>query len=140
MRLHISDPVTVVADFADVVSVRAEDTHGSFGILERHADLLTTLPASVVWWRHADGRTGCCAVRRGVLSVRGGHEVSVAARQAVLGDDLRQLETLVLNRLRDEEDTERKERVAALRLHTQAIRRIMQLLRGGASGAAEFET
>jgi len=138
MRLLISDPTAVVADFGDVVSVRAEDESGCFGILERHADLLTTLPVSVVTWRHADGRTGSCAVRRGVLSVRGGREVAIAARQALLGDDPQQLEAAVLARLRDEEETERKERVAAARLHTQAIRRIMQVLRGGARELAEF--
>jgi F-type H+-transporting ATPase subunit epsilon len=138
VRLLISDPATVVADFNDIVSVRAEDGSGCFGILERHADLLTTLPVSVVSWRHADGRTGCCAVRHGVLSVRGGHEVAIAARQALLADDPQQLEAAALTRLRDEEETERKERVAALRLHTQAIRRIMQVLRGGAAEPPEF--
>ena len=138
MRLLISDPAAVVADFGDVVSVRAEDESGWFGILDRHADLLTTLPVSIVTWRHADARTGCCAVRRGVLSVRGGREVAIAARQVVLGDDPQQLEAVVLTRLRDEDETERKERVAALRLHTQAIRRIMQVLRGGAAQSVEF--
>jgi F-type H+-transporting ATPase subunit epsilon len=138
MRLLISDPQAVAADFGDVVSVRAEDESGSFGILERHADLLTTLPTSVVTWRHADGRTGCCAVRHGVLSVRGGREVAIAARRAVLGDDLAQLEAAVLGRLNEEEETERRERVATLRLHTQAIRRIMQVLRGGAAEPTGF--
>ena len=62
----------MVADHDDVVSVRAEDASGSFGILPGHADLLTVLTPSVVAWRHADGRPGWCAVRRGVLTVRGG--------------------------------------------------------------------
>ena len=38
MRLLISDPTKVVADHADVVSVRAEDASGSFGILQGHAE------------------------------------------------------------------------------------------------------
>jgi F-type H+-transporting ATPase subunit epsilon len=129
MRLLITDPTTVVADHRDIVAVRAEDASGSFGILDRHADLLTALAISVVQWRHADGRVGYCAVRRGVLSVRGGHDVAIATRQAQLGDDLDQLEHTVLARFRTELETERTERVAATRLHMVAIRQIIAALR-----------
>src|SRR5450755_2683609 len=69
MRLLITDPVTIALDAADVVSLRAEDASGSFGILAGHADFLTTLAISVVSWRHADGRAGYCAVRGGILTV-----------------------------------------------------------------------
>ena len=74
MRLLITDPTAIIADHADVASVRAEDESGSFGILTGHADLLTVLTVSVVSWRHTDGKAGYCAVRRGVLSVQGGKE------------------------------------------------------------------
>ena len=131
MRLLITDPTTVVADHRDVVSVRAEDASGNFGILDHHADLLTALNISVVQWCHADGRAGYCAVRRGVLSVRGGTEIAIATRQAQLGDDLDQLEHVVLARFRAELETERSERVASLRLHMAAIRQIVAALRPG---------
>jgi F-type H+-transporting ATPase subunit epsilon len=128
MRLLITDPATLVADHADVISLRAEDESGSFGILEGHADLLTVLTISVIAWRHANGKTGYCAVRRGVLSVKGGHEVSLATREAQLGDDLDDLESSVLRRFRAEVEAERSGRTAATRLHTQAIRRIVEAL------------
>jgi len=130
MRLLISTPLEIVADHADIVSVRAEDESGSFGILAQHADLLTALTLSVVAWRHTDGRQRFCAVRRGVLSVRDGKQVSVATRQAQLGDDLESLEHAVIARFRAEAEAERADRVAALRLHTRAIRQIVQALRG----------
>jgi F-type H+-transporting ATPase subunit epsilon len=129
VRLLITDPTTVVTDHRDIVAMRAEDASGSFGILEHHADLLTALAISVVQWRHADGRVGYCAVRRGVLSVRGGHDVSIATRQAQLGDDLDQLEHVVLAHFRTELEAERTERVAATRLHMAAIRQIIAALR-----------
>jgi F-type H+-transporting ATPase subunit epsilon len=129
MRLIITEPVRVVADHNDVVSVRAEDASGSFGILPGHADLITVLTPSVVAWSHADGRPGWCAVRRGVLSVHGGDNVAIATRQAQLGDDLAALELAVLARFRAELDTERRARVAATRLHTAAIRQIIHALR-----------
>ncbi len=129
MRLLITDPTAVVADHADVVSVRAEDESGGFGILQGHADLLTVLPLSVVAWRHADGREAYCAVRRAVMTVRGGVEVAIATRQAQLGGDLAQLEHAVLGRFRSETDAERVARVADMRLHTEAVRRIVAALR-----------
>lgn len=131
MRLLITDPTAVVADHHDIVSVRAEDASGGFGILDHHADLLTALTVSVVQWRHADNRLGYCAVRRGVLSVRGRTDVAIATRQAQLGDDLDQLEHGVLARFRNELETERTERVASLRLHMAAIRQIIAALRPG---------
>ncbi len=138
MRLLITDPVSIVADHADIVAVRAEDESGSFGILPGHTDLLTVLVPSVLAWRHAGGRPGFCAVRRGVLTVRGGREVAVATRQAIPGDDFDELEGVVLARFQAELDTARSVRVESLRLHMQAIRQIVQLLRpdgpGGGGG------
>ncbi|MCW3476417.1 F0F1 ATP synthase subunit epsilon [Limobrevibacterium gyesilva] len=131
MRLLITDPTSVVADHRDVVSVRAEDESGSFGILPGHADLLTVLAVSVLAWRHADGRTGFCAVRRGVLTVLGGREVAVATRQAMPGDDLDTLEHVVAAGFRAALDAERSARVATMRLHMKAIRQIVRFLRSG---------
>jgi F-type H+-transporting ATPase subunit epsilon len=129
MRLLITDPTDIIADHADVVSVRAEDESGSFGILTGHADLLTALTVSVVSWRHSDGKAGYCAVRRGVLSVKGGREVAIATREAQRGDDLDTLEVSVLSRFLAEAEAERSGRTEAMRLHTQAVRRIVEALR-----------
>jgi len=129
MRLIITEPTRVVAEHDDVVSVRAEDASGEFGILDGHADLITVLTNSVVAWRHADGRAGFCAVRRGVLTVAPGTRVAVATRQAQLGDDMAMLEHAVLARFQAELDAERRARVAATKLHTAAIRQFVRALR-----------
>ncbi|HEY0183887.1 MAG TPA: F0F1 ATP synthase subunit epsilon [Rhodopila sp.] len=129
MRLLITDPTAIVADHADVTSLRAEDDSGGFGVLPGHADLLTVLPISVVSWRHADGRTAHCAVRRGVLTVQGGDRIAIATREAERGDDLDALEASVLVRFHAEAEAERAGRVAGARLHTEAIRRIIAALR-----------
>jgi F-type H+-transporting ATPase subunit epsilon len=129
MRLLITDVTSVVADHADVTSLCAEDESGSFGILPGHADLLTVLTVSVVSWQHADGRKGYCAVRRGVLSVQCGKQIAIAAREAELGTDFATLETSVLARFHSEMEAERSGRVASMRLHTQAVRRIVEALR-----------
>lgn len=136
MRLLITDPTAIVVDHADIASVRAEDESGSFGILRGHADLLTVLTVSVVSWSHSDGKSGCCAVRRGVLTVRDGTAVAIATREAQLGDNLDTLEATVLARFRADADAERTGRSAAMRLQTQAIRRIVEALRPGTGTAA----
>jgi F-type H+-transporting ATPase subunit epsilon len=131
MRLFITDPIAVVADFNDVVAVRAEDESGSFGILRGHADFLTTLALSVVSWRHEDGRQRYCAVRNGVFAVREGKEVLIATREAHLGDDPAALEAQVLAGYRNELDAERRAGTGSAQLRMRAIRQIVQALHGG---------
>ena len=135
MRLLITTPTVVVVDRTDVVSVRAEDESGGFGILDGHADFLTALTVSVVSWRQADGVQRFCAVRRGVLSVSGGAEVAIATREALVGDDLDRLETVVLNEFRSAAEAERAARTDSLRLQMRAIRQIVRYLRPPRPGA-----
>jgi len=134
MRMLITDPVQVLAEHPDVVALRAADPSGSFGILPGHADLLTALSVSVVTWRHQDGRTGCCALRGGVLTVRGGQEVAIATREGQLGEDPDQLEHTVLANFLAAAEADRNERVEAARVHLQAVREIVRILRTGAAG------
>jgi len=129
MRLLITEPTRVIVDDSGVVSVRAEDASGSFGILPGHADLVTALTPSLVTWQRADGRRRWCAVRRGVLSVSAGREVAIATRQAECGDDPALLEQAVQSRLQEARESERQARVAATKLHAAAIREIIRTLR-----------
>jgi len=129
MRLLITTPAAVVTDESDVMSVRAEDETGSFGILQGHADFLTVLSVSVVAWRRGDGSQRYCAVRHGVLRVNGGSEVAIASRDAIAGDDLVRLEQVVMGQLRAELETERRARTESLQLQMKAIRQIVRYLR-----------
>jgi F-type H+-transporting ATPase subunit epsilon len=133
VRFVISTPTSVVVDIPDATAIRAEDESGSFGILEGHADFLTVISISILRWRQKDGATHYCAHRRGVMSISGGHEVRVAVRQAVLGDDPDQLEKSVLARFRETVEEEQSARAENLRLQMTAIRRIIHYLRPGGS-------
>lgn len=133
MRLLITTPAEIVIDRADVVSVRAEDETGGFGILDDHADFLTALAVSVVTWRSGDGAEHYCAVRHGVLTVTGGTNVSIATREAYAGEELAALEGETLARMREAADAERTARSGALRLEMKAIRQIVREL-GPAEG------
>lgn len=134
MRLRIITPLSVVVDEDDVRAVTAEDATGSFGILPRHADFVTSLTISVVSWASGDGGRHYCAVRRGLLSVDGGGEVAIATREAVPGDDLVHLGETVLARFRADVEIERTEHTETARLQLNAIRQIMRHLRPGRGG------
>lgn len=139
MRLVIADPTALVVDEPDVTSIRAEDGSGSFGVLQGHADFLTTLPPSVIAWRTARGQERFCAVRRGILTVQGGAEVMVSTREAHPGEDLDRLEAEVVARYRSEAEQERTASTAAARLRMQTIRRIVEALKGGVRLGAELQ-
>ncbi len=129
LHLVITTPAVVLVDDDAVRSVRAEDQSGSFGILPRHADLLTVLPASVVRWRGADEAERYCAIRSGVLTVTGGTDIAIACRLGVLGDDLRTLAARVRAQRAEETDTDSRARIEQMRLHAHAVRQLMRYLR-----------
>jgi F-type H+-transporting ATPase subunit epsilon len=131
MRLRIVTPLSVVIDEDGVLALRADDATGSFGILPGHADFLTSLAICVVSWEssNSNGMRHYCAVRRGVLSVDGGHDIAIATREAVPGDNLVTLDQTVLARFRADIETERTEHVESTRLQLNAIRQIMSHLR-----------
>jgi F-type H+-transporting ATPase subunit epsilon len=129
VRLTVTTPTRLVVDANDVVALLAEDETGSFGIWPRHADLLTALVPSVVSWRLKSGREQHCAVHGGLLTVSGGARIAVTTREAVVGDDLVQLEAEVRRRFAEAAERESQARTDAARLHAAAIRRILGYLR-----------
>ena len=135
MRLTVTTPLAIIVDANDVTHVRAEDETGAFGILAGHADFLTALAISVVSWRNAQEAQHHVAVHGGMLEVRGGKTIAIATREAVPGEDLHQLETEVLARLRRQLAEEQAARKDAQRLYLAAIRQICHYLRPGRSAA-----
>jgi len=127
--LQIITPTDVVGTFENVVHLRAEDASGAFGILEGHADFLTSLEVSVMSWRDADGQERHCAVRGGMLTISRGHDIAVATPEAVVGENLDVLEREVLDRFRRTVEEEIAARSSTERLQIAAIRRICAYLR-----------
>lgn len=134
MRLLVTTPTSVAVDRPNVMSLRAEDASGSFGILDGHADFLTALTVCVIAWRESDGAHRFCAVRYGVLAVRGGKEVAIATREALVGDDLDRLETVALTQFRQDAEAESISRTESLQMQMAAVRQIIRYLRPQRSG------
>jgi F-type H+-transporting ATPase subunit epsilon len=139
MKLRVTTPLSVAVEEDGILSLRAEDATGSFGILPRHADFLTSLAVSVVSWESAGKTRHYCAVRGGVFSMTDGQQVAIATREAVCGDDLATLDQTVLARFRADVETERTEHVESTRLQLNAIRQIvLHLQAGDRSGGSLF--
>ena len=139
MRLRITTPLAVVVDEDGILALRAEDATGSFGILPRHADFLSSLVVSVVSWQSGNETRHYCAVRGGVLFVNAGRDIAIATREAVTGDDIATLDQTILSRFRVDIETERTERVESTRLQLNAIRQIVSHLGSGArAGGGNF--
>mgnify|MGYP006297422109 CR=1 FL=1 len=129
MKLAVSTPQGLAVSEEAVVSLRAEDASGTFGILARHADFVTVLSVSVLSWVREDGSRGYCAVRGGVLTVSGGERIDVATQEAVRGDELSQLELEVAGRLRAADEQAREARTDARRLHLAAVESLIRYAR-----------
>lgn len=138
LHLTIATPARVLFDSTEVVALRAEDATGSFGILPGHAAFLTVLAPSVLRWHAADGIEQFCAVKEGVLRVSGGHEISIACREGVMGTSgtsLEVLEAQVDAARAAQLDAVRRARVDETRLHAQAVRQLLRYLRPSARPA-----
>ena len=131
MKLRITTPLELILDQDGVKALRAEDASGGFGIMDRYADFLTSLAIGVVSWQTHDETRHYCAARRGVFSVDRGDVITIATREAVLGDDLATLRETVLARFRADIEAERSERANSTLLELSAIRQIVSRLRGG---------
>ncbi|MEI5998068.1 F0F1 ATP synthase subunit epsilon [Paraburkholderia bengalensis] len=128
LKLTIATPAQVVVDGLRIVSLRAEDESGGFGIHAGHEDMVTLLSASVVRWTTPDGVAHFCAVDGGVLIVSNGVAVSIACREAVPGASLQRLEAEVHEVRAAQLDATRRARVEQTRLHAHAVRQMLRYL------------
>lgn len=138
MRLLIATPFALLIDVNDVKAIRAEDPTGSFGVLPGHADFLTVLTTSVVSWRLSSGKEHFLVLRGGTMRVHGGNRVEIATRQAVDDDALSRLGPAVLDKLFQEEELVKEERVSTTALQAAAMRSLERYLRS--SGPALFKS
>jgi F-type H+-transporting ATPase subunit epsilon len=128
LSLLITTPLAVVVNRDEILSFRAEDESGGFGILPGHVDYLTAMQSSVVRWFLADRTWHYCALQGAVLIISSGREIRIACRTGIAGDNLVALEAQVRSYRAAELEIASAARVAQARLHARAIRQIMQHL------------
>ena len=131
MKLQVITPLEIAVDAGDVVSVRAEDSTGAFGIFPHHADFVTNLAVSVITWFDDGGAEHRIAVRGGVLRVEHGDSVQIATRQAIGGDTLEALGAAVLDKLREDAEAESGARMSTTHMYVGLVREIERYLEAG---------
>jgi F-type H+-transporting ATPase subunit epsilon len=124
MQLRVLLPTRVLVD-REVRRLVAEAENGSFGILERHADIVSSLVPGILVLEPVDAPERYLGIDTGVL-VKCGEEVLVATRNAVEGDDLDDLRRAVRARFVDLDDRERQARTALARLEAGVVRRFVE--------------
>ncbi|GAB4363735.1 MAG: F0F1 ATP synthase subunit epsilon [Oricola sp.] len=128
MSLVITTPLRVVVSEENVVSFRAADESGDFGILPGHTGMLSVLKSCVVRWRTVGDGWRFCALYGGVMTVEDGKVIRIACREAVVGTDLPDLQADVRAHREAAARAASSARVSQARLHARAIRQIMRHL------------
>lgn len=131
LKLIVTTPLQIVLQEDAVISLRAEDASGDFGIRPGHTDFLTVIDAGVMRWRTAEGPWRYCALRGGIFSVTGGNEVRVACREAIISDNLASLRPRVAAARKEALDESRRARAQGVKLYAHAVRRLMHELAAG---------
>lgn len=124
MKLTVLVPSRVLVR-ETVSEVVAEGREGSFGILPRHVDYVSPLVPGILMYRPQGGAERILAVDQGVL-VKVGDEVLVSVRDAIPGEDLGTLRSVVDETFRTLDEKEHLARSALASLEARFIRRFVE--------------
>jgi F-type H+-transporting ATPase subunit epsilon len=124
MRLKIMLPTKVFID-RDVTKVIAEGGNGSFCILPKHIDFVSTLVPGLLSFEY-NNEEEFLALDEGIL-VKWGSDVLVSTRSAVHSKDLGQLTRTVKEQFRILDDREKRSRSVIARLEADFAKRILEL-------------
>ena len=127
MRLKILLPAVVFLE-NEVTKVTAEAENGSFCLLPRHIDFVTSLVPGILSFEPAEAVRGeeFVAIDEGIM-VKCGSDVTVATRKAVRSKDLGSLKRTVEEEFRVLSEQETRTRSILAKLEADFVRRMMRL-------------
>jgi len=125
MRLRILLPTQVLIE-QPAAKIVAEAENGSFCLLPRHVDMVTSLAPGIVTWLDAENSEKYAGVAEGVL-VKSGRDVRVSVHFGVCGDDLLELRQAVQDYFDAVDERERQALSAVARLESDFVRRFLEL-------------
>lgn len=125
MRLKVLLPAGVFLD-EEVIKVTAEAENGSFCLLPRHVDFVTSLIPGILSYVTPQGQERFVALDGGIL-VKKETQIQISAAGAVPGDDLLQLQELVEKELKVLTESEKKARAVMARLEVDTLRRFSRM-------------
>ena len=125
MRFRILLPANVLLD-EPVTKVIAEGSDGSFCLLPKHRDFVTSLVPGIITYLNASGKEGFVAVSEGVLT-KSGTRVLVSTRRASRNEELGELQRLVREDFQKLDERERVAQTVMARLEAEFMRRFLAL-------------
>ena len=106
--------------------VFAEAENGAFAMLPNHTDFVTALAASVLVVTDAQGLELFFGIDEGLL-IKNGHQVDIAVRRALQGEDLISLNQSIQANFVEVDEEERVARSALSKLEAGIVRRFSDL-------------
>jgi F-type H+-transporting ATPase subunit epsilon len=128
MHLKILIPTEVFADEANVLSIVAETSDGSFGLLEHRLDCVAALAPGILTYETQHGLV-YLAVDEGVLA-KTGAEVLISVRHAIGGTDLGRLHEEIKKRFLTLDQQERTVRDMVAKMESAFVGRFAEFQHG----------
>ena len=125
MLLKVLLPTHVLVE-REVVQVVAEALNGSFCLLPLHVDFVSALASGILSYITPDGQEHFVAINEGIL-VKAADEVTISTREAIPGDDLESLRSLVERDAAEMLERESAMRAALSKLTTSLVRGLREL-------------
>lgn len=125
MRLRVLLPANVLLD-ETVTKVIAEAIDGSFCLLPKHRDFVTSLVPGILSFVDESGVESFVAISEGVLT-KSGDEVLISTRRASRSERLDELQNVVQNLFQTLDDRERVAQAVMARLEADFMRRLLAL-------------
>lgn len=125
MQLRVLLPARVLVD-ETVIRIVAEAEDGAFGVLPRHVDFLAALKPGVLVFADPNGNEGFVGHDVGMF-VKRGSEVLVSVRNAVRGESLATLRSIIEREFVALDQRERTARTALARLEAGVVRGFIEL-------------
>jgi F-type H+-transporting ATPase subunit epsilon len=125
MQVNVRLPTRLLFS-CEAKKVYAEAENGAFAMLPNHTDFVTSLLPSVLVITDVAGKEQFFGIDQGVL-VKYGHQVDIAVRRGVQGDDLDSLNDTIQATFIEVDEDERIARTALSRLEAGIVRRFSDL-------------
>jgi F-type H+-transporting ATPase subunit epsilon len=124
MRIRIILPSKVILD-KEADKITAPGAEGSFQILPRHIDFVSSLKSGILTV-FSEGEVLYYAINQGIL-VKQAEVVSVSCLQAVKGPSLENLASIVADTFKELHERERKTNEILLKLETDMLRLFIEM-------------
>jgi F-type H+-transporting ATPase subunit epsilon len=128
MKLKVLLPTEILIN-QEVSRIRGEAENGSFCILPRHIDFVTSLVPGIFSFE-SNGGEEFLAMDEGIL-VKRGDEVLVSTKNAVHSNNLETLEDTVEKKFITLEEREKKARSAIAKLEADFVRKFLKTQKYG---------